>query len=44
MGTLICKDCNSTFDYFEDDKVTVLYSKCECCENKGENGGENASK
>ena len=32
MGTLVCQTCNSTIDHFEDEKVTVLYSKCNCCE------------
>lgn len=33
MGTIVCQACNSTIDYFEDEKVTVLYSKteCDCC-------------
>ncbi|MCM3768656.1 MULTISPECIES: GapA-binding peptide SR1P [Bacillaceae] len=31
MGTLVCQNCNSTIDHFEDEKVTVLYSKCNCC-------------
>jgi hypothetical protein len=33
MGTVICQNCNSTIDHFEDEKVTVLYSKCKCCDN-----------
>ncbi|MBO1513460.1 GapA-binding peptide SR1P [Metabacillus bambusae] len=33
MGTLVCKHCNATIDHFEDEKVTVLYSKCDCCNN-----------
>ncbi|WP_082195592.1 GapA-binding peptide SR1P [Neobacillus vireti] len=32
MGTLVCQTCNSTIDHFEDEKVTVLYSKCNCCD------------
>ncbi|MCM3444205.1 GapA-binding peptide SR1P [Metabacillus halosaccharovorans] len=32
MGTVICQNCNSTIDHFENEKVTVLYSKCECCD------------
>jgi hypothetical protein len=31
MGTLVCQTCNSTIDHFEDEKVTVLYSKGGCC-------------
>ncbi len=31
MGTLVCQTCNSTIDHFEDEKVTVLYSKGSCC-------------
>ncbi|MFB6465743.1 GapA-binding peptide SR1P [Cytobacillus sp. Hz8] len=30
MGTIVCQDCESTIAYFEDEKVTVLYSKCDC--------------
>lgn len=30
MGTIVCQACNSTIDHFEDEKVTVLYSKCHC--------------
>nr|WP_084786834.1 GapA-binding peptide SR1P [Bacillus tuaregi] len=31
MGTIVCQVCNSTIDYFEDEKVTVLYSSiCTC--------------
>ncbi|MBU8877660.1 GapA-binding peptide SR1P [Bacillus sp. FJAT-29790] len=34
MGTIVCQACNSTIDHFEDEKVTVLYSKskCKCCD------------
>ncbi|MFS8629858.1 MAG: GapA-binding peptide SR1P [Bacillales bacterium] len=28
MGILVCQTCDSTIDYFEDEKVTVLYAKC----------------
>jgi hypothetical protein len=39
MGTIVCQICNSTIDHFEDEKVTVLYSKnCNCCD------GEHADK
>ncbi|PLR80222.1 GapA-binding peptide SR1P [Bacillus sp. V33-4] len=31
MGTIICITCNSIFDHYEDEKVSVLYSKCERC-------------
>jgi DNA replicative helicase MCM subunit Mcm2 (Cdc46/Mcm family) len=34
MGTLVCQDCSKTLGHFEDEKVTILYSKCECCGNK----------
>ncbi|WP_338469964.1 GapA-binding peptide SR1P [Niallia sp. XMNu-256] len=31
MGTIVCQECNATIDYFEDEKVTVLYSSnCNC--------------
>ncbi|WLR43297.1 GapA-binding peptide SR1P [Bacillus carboniphilus] len=29
MGTIVCQHCNSTVSHFEDEKVTVLYGKCE---------------
>jgi hypothetical protein len=31
MGTIICQDCNNTIDHYEDEKVSVLYSKCGRC-------------
>lgn len=31
MGTIVCQSCDLTIDHFEDEKVTVLYSKCQCC-------------
>ncbi|WP_153126501.1 GapA-binding peptide SR1P [Peribacillus tepidiphilus] len=31
MGTIVCQSCNSTIDTYEDEKVTVLYSKCDGC-------------
>ena len=31
MGTIVCQDCNSIIDFFEDEKVSVLYSShCNC--------------
>jgi SR1 protein len=30
MGTIVCQTCNSTIEHFEDEKVTVLYSKGSC--------------
>ncbi|RBP95073.1 SR1 protein [Cytobacillus firmus] len=43
MGTIVCQACNSTIDHFEDEKVTVLYSKkCNCCDgDKTENTKNN---
>lgn len=32
MGTIVCQVCNSTITHFEDEKVTVLYSKCGHCD------------
>ncbi|WP_409305272.1 GapA-binding peptide SR1P [Peribacillus sp. SCS-155] len=32
MGTIICQNCNSIIEHFEDEKVTKLYSKCGCHE------------
>ncbi|MDT8862101.1 GapA-binding peptide SR1P [Alkalihalobacillus sp. MEB130] len=34
MGTIVCQDCSKTVDHFHDEKVTVLYSKCDGCEKK----------
>lgn len=31
MGTIVCQTCESTIEHFEDEKVTVLYAKCDCC-------------
>ncbi|MGC8229612.1 GapA-binding peptide SR1P [Bacillus badius] len=30
VGTIVCKSCLSTIEYFEDDKVSVAYSHCGC--------------
>ncbi|WP_188205657.1 GapA-binding peptide SR1P [Alkalibacillus aidingensis] len=31
MGTIVCSSCQRVIDYFEDEKVTVLYSsRCQC--------------
>ncbi|RLQ95904.1 GapA-binding peptide SR1P [Falsibacillus albus] len=35
MGTIVCQCCNSTVDHFEDEKVSVLYSK-KCCHCEGQ--------
>lgn len=32
MGTIVCKSCEDTIEHFEDEKVSVLYSKCNDCE------------
>lgn len=37
MGTLVCQTCNSTIDHFDDEKVTVLYAKCNCCNHEQHN-------
>lgn len=36
MGTIVCQTCNTIIDHFENEKVTVLYAKCNCkkCEAK----------
>lgn len=34
MGTIICQTCKNTIESFEDEKVTVLYSKCKGCHSK----------
>jgi hypothetical protein len=41
MGTLVCQSCDSTIDHFEDEKVTILYSKCHCCEGNHSEKDEN---
>ncbi|WP_425414993.1 GapA-binding peptide SR1P [Pseudobacillus wudalianchiensis] len=30
VGTIICKSCMNTIEYFEDEKVSVAYSHCGC--------------
>ncbi|WP_121610690.1 GapA-binding peptide SR1P [Mesobacillus foraminis] len=37
MGTVICSDCNRTVDHFEDEKITVLYSRCNSCLERNNN-------
>lgn len=32
MGTIICQTCKGIIEAFEDEKVTVLYSKCDTCD------------
>ncbi len=35
MGTIVCQQCESTIDHFEDEKVTTLYAKCcDSCEHE----------
>ncbi|NCU17076.1 GapA-binding peptide SR1P [Pallidibacillus pasinlerensis] len=31
MGQIVCSTCNSTVEFFEDEKVTILYSVCPHC-------------
>ncbi|AST00082.1 MULTISPECIES: GapA-binding peptide SR1P [Geobacillus] len=38
MGTIVCQTCDATIAYFEDEKVTTLYGKCDCCEHDHEGG------
>lgn len=40
MGQIVCSVCNSTIDYFEDEKVTVLYGTCPSCCNEEHNHEE----
>lgn len=40
MGTIVCQACDSTIDHFEDEKVTVLYGKCQCCQEHHSNNEE----
>ncbi|MGG5253100.1 GapA-binding peptide SR1P [Neobacillus sp. SM06] len=44
MGTIVCQACNSTIDHFEDEKVTVLYSKCSCHHCQSQEGDKNTTK
>ncbi|MFY4773691.1 GapA-binding peptide SR1P [Metabacillus sp. RGM 3146] len=32
MGTIVCKECNSTISHFDDEKVSTLYGKCSDCD------------
>ncbi|HLQ72117.1 MAG TPA: GapA-binding peptide SR1P [Bacillota bacterium] len=32
MGIMICQMCQEVIEYFDDEKVTTLYSKCRVCE------------
>lgn len=38
VGCIVCQTCGDVIDYFEDEKVTVLYGtcchECECEEEK----------
>jgi hypothetical protein len=36
MGTIVCQTCESTVEHFEDEKVTILYAKCNCCQTSKE--------
>lgn len=40
MGTIVCQTCEATIAYFEDEKVTTLYGKCDCCGHDREEGEE----
>lgn len=31
MGQIVCSVCDTTVDYFEDEKITVLYGQCSSC-------------
>ncbi|MDC3412779.1 GapA-binding peptide SR1P [Aquibacillus sp. 3ASR75-11] len=36
MGTIVCQECQSIIEHFDDEKVTTLYSKCSNCDEKDE--------
>jgi hypothetical protein len=37
MGTIVCQECETTIGYYEDEKVSVLYSSnCNCSHEHGE--------
>lgn len=38
MGSIVCQSCEQVIDYYEDEKVTVLYGKC--CSECGKEGLE----
>lgn len=40
MGILVCQACNATIEYFEDEKVSVLYGKCPHPHCRGEEDGD----
>ncbi|WP_217585726.1 GapA-binding peptide SR1P [Lentibacillus saliphilus] len=31
MGTIVCKDCQSIIEHYNDEKVTTLYGTCPTC-------------
>lgn len=40
MGTYVCQKCEEIIGHFEDEKVSVLYVKCDCgkhCEHHDKN-------
>ncbi|MEI3611032.1 GapA-binding peptide SR1P [Pseudogracilibacillus sp. SO30301A] len=34
MGIIICQQCQEVINYYEEEKVTKLYSTCPNCNNK----------
>lgn len=34
MGQIVCQTCNETVEFFDAEKVTVLYGKCPRCNGK----------
>ncbi|MDQ0253872.1 hypothetical protein J2S74_001244 [Evansella vedderi] len=38
MGSIVCQSCEQVIEYYEDEKVSVLYGKC--CQVCGEDHEE----
>ncbi|MEI3604866.1 GapA-binding peptide SR1P [Pseudogracilibacillus sp. SE30717A] len=36
MGIIICQQCQEVINYYEEEKVTKLYSTCPNCNTKNE--------
>lgn len=34
LGTIVCQDCQDIINFYEEEKVTTLYSTCPSCTNK----------
>ena len=34
MGQIVCTVCGETIDFFENEKISVLYGKCSNCKHE----------